>query len=493
MKTCKCSIFKILAWLSVQSLLLLIVVSVLQLLKKESGIPGRDEFLLAPKDGEFLQSEKDSPRGHMLLSRKRASMLPVTELPTSPIAPLGADPVTSRGEANESSGQEIYRVTAHAPDSPRKTSLSSSTPERRKTASTVGAMKNPSPQISQPNRIFAKDFMADPQWDFMDQYTLENASRHMTCPDSLKIKASHTDWLKERFLPKISVFMDHRLFSDSEWRRLEHFNPPYGWMGLNYTVVKEVLSFLPMIPNQQILMADNSSQPPNCVTCAVVGNGGILNNSYLGKEIDLHDYVFRVNGAVVQGHEVDVGTRTSFYGFTAFTMLASLAALKGKGFRTIPLGEETRYIHFTEAGRDYAWLKALVLDKEMPKGTLENYRLRPRDDFGDKFDVKKFLVVHPDFMRYIKNRFLRSRTLDGENWSIYRPSTGALLLMTALHLCDKVSAYGFMTDNYEVYSDHYYDKKKKPTVLYLNHDFLLERDLWKKLHNLDILKLYQRP
>lgn len=35
-------------------------------------------------------------------------------------------------------------------------------------------------------------------------------------------------------------------------------------------------------------------------------------------------------------------------------------------------------------------------------------------------------------------RFLRSKTLDSSHWRIYRPTTGALLLLTALQLCDQV-------------------------------------------------------
>lgn len=32
---------------------------------------------------------------------------------------------------------------------------------------------------------------------------------------------------------------------------------------------------------------------PHCIRCAVVGNGGILNGSRQGRNIDAHDYVFR--------------------------------------------------------------------------------------------------------------------------------------------------------------------------------------------------------
>ncbi|KAM7145874.1 LOW QUALITY PROTEIN: alpha-N-acetylgalactosaminide alpha-2,6-sialyltransferase 1 [Macrochelys suwanniensis] len=366
-----------------------------------------------------------------------------------------------------------------------------SLPVRNVATLTMQNVTTQAPTVTEKRRLRIADFKSEPQWDFEDRYILDSSSPQSRCPDAVRAKAAKSAWLRDLFLPNLTLFIDRRHFNHSEWERLEHFKPPFGFMELNYSLVKEVITLLPPNPYQQVLLANNSRQRPTCISCAVVGNGGILNNSGMGQEIDSHDYVFRVSGAVIKGYEKDVGTKTSFYGFTSFSLVASIVTL-GSKFSKIPMGKEIKYLHFLEGARDFEWLKALLLNKNVGKGFLDQYGPRPRDRFSKDFSLDNYLVIHPDFLRYMKNRFLRSKSLDKSYWALYRPTTGAFLLLTALHLCDRVSAYGYITDGYQNYSDHYYDKERKRLIFYTNHDFDLERRVWKKLHDANVMKLYQR-
>uniref|UniRef100_A0A3B3QMQ5 alpha-N-acetylgalactosaminide alpha-2,6-sialyltransferase n=1 Tax=Paramormyrops kingsleyae TaxID=1676925 RepID=A0A3B3QMQ5_9TELE len=227
-----------------------------------------------------------------------------------------------------------------------------------------------------------------------------------------------------------------------------------------------------------------------CVRCAVVGNGGILRGSSQGTAIDSHHYVFRVNGAVTEGFEKDVGTKTSFYGFSTNSMKNSLIAYEDAGFRKVPQGQDVHYVFIPANSRDYLMLTAAI--RGIPVTSGPDKGDHPSQYFGANQGANRFKILSPEFIKYIKDEFLNSTQMI-EFPEVYMPSTGALMLMTALHMCDQVSAYGFITENYMDFSDHYYDAIKQPLELYANHDIIMESKLWAALHAQKVMRLYQRP
>lgn len=71
-------------------------------------------------------------------------------------------------------------------------------------------------------------------------------------------------------------------------------------------------------------------------------------------------------------------------------------------------------------------------------------------------------------------------------------TTRGLVSAKSVTVLVQVSAYGFITSNYWKFSDHYFERIKKPLIFYVNHDLSLEATLWKDLHEAGILWLYQR-
>ncbi|XP_061080383.1 alpha-N-acetylgalactosaminide alpha-2,6-sialyltransferase 2 [Conger conger] len=307
-------------------------------------------------------------------------------------------------------------------------------------------------------------------------------------PCSLRNTAQQDPVLREVFNFSVPVLQWAGNVSPQEWQRLRLNQAPYGWKGVPLDVVNSTLALL-SDPRHGRLFERGGR--PGCVRCAVVGNGGILRGSRQGPDIDAHRFVFRVNGAVTKGYEEDVGTRTSFYGFTANTLKNSLAAYRGAGFTRVPQGQGVHYVFIPANARDYLLMSAAIrgvpVSSDHDKGDL------PSKYFGQKSSVDDFKMLHPDFITYIKERFLKSELLGKKYAHLYMPSTGALMLFTALHTCDQVSAYGFITENYKAFSDHYFDKVKKPLIFYVNHDMQMEGRVWAQLHEQEVMWLYKRP
>lgn len=69
----------------------------------------------------------------------------------------------------------------------------------------------------------------------------------------------------------------------------------------------------------------------------------------------------------------------------------------------------------------------------------------------------------------------------------------AVLTGNDLFCHPQVSAYGFLTDDHQKYSNYYFERNANTSVIfYLNHDYGLEKKVWKDLHDSGIIRLYQR-
>ncbi|XP_047403405.1 alpha-N-acetylgalactosaminide alpha-2,6-sialyltransferase 2 [Sciurus carolinensis] len=315
------------------------------------------------------------------------------------------------------------------------------------------------------------------------------STKSRPCPHPLDLAILRHHRFRRLFDLSTPVLLWGGLFTPELWDNLSQQKGPYGWQGLSQQTIASTLSLLNSSENEK-LFAPTGGSSPDCIRCAVVGNGGILNGSRQGLEIDAHDYVFRLNGAVIKGFEQDVGTKTSFYGFTVNTMKNSLIAYWNLGFTSVPQGQDLRYIFIPSSIRDYLMLRSAILGVSVPEGPDKGDR--PHTYFGPEASASKFKLLHPEFISYLTKRFLKSKLINTDFGDLYMPSTGALMLLTALHTCDQVSAYGFITRNYWKYSDHYFERKKKPLIFYANHDLPLEAVLWRDLHKAGILWLYQR-
>ncbi|XP_064378910.1 alpha-N-acetylgalactosaminide alpha-2,6-sialyltransferase 2-like isoform X1 [Dromaius novaehollandiae] len=435
-----------------------------------------------------------------------------------------------------------------------------------------GALRTAAPeQVTQPPRRAPVPIL----WPSLgDTYGQDKTYCSSKCPSSIRKRVVATEF-KDIFLETIPVLQWARHAREEEYQRLRRYSGAHGWKGVSWEVLKASLSLLNTSANGFLFDARGRGPgaPASCVRCAVVGNGGILNGSRMGRAIDAHDYVFRVNGAITAGFERDVGSRTSFYVFSTNTMVNSLGSYAAEGFEHPPQTPETRYVFLPDHDRDYLLLWAALTRRRVDRG--RDKGAWPQKYFGGDLLAGKFKMLHPDFIRYLRNRyppggtsqgpqpqaeplgapgapeeppaggggavvagdrgpqhghgvgsspspfpggsagwmrllwtfpgnrsilrlrrslcprrFLRADILATPQRALYRPSTGAVMLLAALHTCDEVSAFGFLTPDYAAYSDHYFDRTRKRVQFFANHDLRKEMELWQRLQRSGLLRLY---
>uniref|UniRef100_A0A452G992 ST8 alpha-N-acetyl-neuraminide alpha-2,8-sialyltransferase 6 n=1 Tax=Capra hircus TaxID=9925 RepID=A0A452G992_CAPHI len=178
--------------------------------------------------------------------------------------------------------------------------------------------------------------------------------------------------------------------------------------------------------------------------CAVVGNGGILNQSLCGAEIDKSDFVFRCNLPPTTGNVTnDVGTKTNLVTLNPSIIKLRYGNLKEK--KAIFLEDVAAY------GDAFVLLPAFSFRANTVASFKVYYTLK------ESKARQKALFFHP---KYLKNLALFWRT---KGVTEYRLSSGLMITSVAVELCENVKLYGFWPfsrtgENMPV-SHHYYDNK----------------------------------
>ncbi|XP_022097858.1 alpha-N-acetylgalactosaminide alpha-2,6-sialyltransferase 1-like [Acanthaster planci] len=285
------------------------------------------------------------------------------------------------------------------------------------------------------------------------------------CPKTIASLTKYSKWFQEKYRPGIKLFLDR---DDTEhYGKLSAKGLPFGFKKQNLTVIN------------QILQHKDFANPPvhglagkqGCIRCAVVGCWGILNGSGVGEEIDSHDYVFRLNRALSSGSFAnDVGKRTTFYTF--YPGSEHLDDVEDKDVLVF-------FVFFKSYDADYAL--NMMNGEKSPKYVTKRKTYEFNTPVVSPTRVK---FVHPEFFAYVFKTFLDNKSR--------RPTTGALVVLLALHICDEVTIYGFGYD--PRFTMHYYDTEFEVHTRNVKsyHNVDNERKLWHKLHEEGVIRLFKR-
>ncbi|KAJ8381248.1 hypothetical protein SKAU_G00020260 [Synaphobranchus kaupii] len=279
----------------------------------------------------------------------------------------------------------------------------------------------------------------------------EQDNKHCACKHCLS-QPNISKWFDSHFNNAIHPLLSQKNINLSAdtlkfWNNLQPYYVPPPFQ----VVMRKVFQ---LFPGEEQYMDSGRSR---CRSCAVVGNSNNLLGSSYGPQIDDHDFVMRMNEAKTVGYEEDVGSRTTHH----FMYPES----------AIDLESNTSLVLIPFKMRDFEWLISVVTD-----GSIKvTYRRVPE---RIQFNKKKVLFYNPAFLKYIQEQWTKTPKC---------PSTGILVLLFAVHICDEVSVYGYGADSKGLWK-HYWEKVKGNTHL-SKHSGKREEHILQMLHEVGKIKL----
>ncbi|KAI4875855.1 hypothetical protein NFI96_022154 [Prochilodus magdalenae] len=262
-------------------------------------------------------------------------------------------------------------------------------------------------------------------------------------------------WFAERYrnlVPKLLSRQNSELSANTRrwWLNLQREQ------SRNYTEVVETLFSL--FPDEDHY---SDAGPHRCRTCAVVGNSGNLEGSNYGPLIDSHDFVIRMNKGPIKGYEKDVGTKTTHRAFYPES--------------AVDLDNSTHLVMVPFKMTDLRWLISIFTTKHITRTYMS-----VRSTIQANRD--KVMILHPEFMKYVYESWLKKQ-------GAY-PSTGFIMLVLSLHICDQVNVFGFGASQ-DGNWHHYYDKRYHHHLNYGKHRGGVEYNITLKLLSKNKIQMFK--
>ncbi|XP_017262955.1 alpha-N-acetyl-neuraminyl-2,3-beta-galactosyl-1,3-N-acetyl-galactosaminide alpha-2,6-sialyltransferase isoform X2 [Kryptolebias marmoratus] len=222
----------------------------------------------------------------------------------------------------------------------------------------------------------------------------------------------------------------------------------------------------------------------HCNQCALVSSSGQMLGAGAGEEIDRIGCVIRMNNAPTTGFERDVGSRTSVR-VVSHTSVPLLVKHEGRYFQQLA---DTTYVFW---GPDRNM-------RQDGKGQVFNVLLRMAVKYPDLrlYAVTRNKIQHCDGV--FQNETGKNRMKTGAYLS-----TGFFAMILALEMCDSISVYGMIDNNYcsranhSVVPYHYYEQnqinecrmyKFHEHAQHGGHRFITEKAIyakWAKRHKIN--------
>ncbi|XP_075053122.1 type 2 lactosamine alpha-2,3-sialyltransferase isoform X2 [Mixophyes fleayi] len=180
----------------------------------------------------------------------------------------------------------------------------------------------------------------------------------------------------------------------------------------------------------------------SCKKCVVVGNGGILRNSTLGKKIDSYDVVIRMNDGPVLGYEEDVGQKTTFRLCYPESIFSNI----------LHYDPNTTVVLMMFKPHDVKWLSELLLHRRV-----STYGFWRKPAMNLIYQPHQLRVLDPFILRQVSQNLLNFPSNFPKTEKPKHPTTGIIAITLAFHICNEVHIAGFKYNLTSLNSSlHYY-------------------------------------